>query len=868
MAGEVIDEAYVEIKAKIDPGFTSDVRKSVKDGIKPVASDVDKALKPVAAAVEESISDAFKDAADAVEDAMDRVKRDVDTAMKSIETDSDAAGRAIEQIEAKITELRAEAARRVALDITADTKDVDAKISALSRNLRTLQAVRPKIEIDVDVDRAGESVREITQTLDQLGEGTQSVLSSVSTAVGGAVRGLASGAAAVASTAGAAAAAVVAVGALAGVIAVLSAAAVTASGVLIPLTGVLGSLGLALGAVVVGSQGVGEALKAQSKAQEELARTGEISEATQQELDAALKGLAPSARQVVVALTEVRSEWGAVQRVVQQTLFEGQAENIRDLADSVLPSVRGALVSVSETLNRGADDFTRYFTTGAGADQLDAILTNLADAFERLQPAIGNIGAGLLNLFVPATKEAGPLADSITRISERFREWTEEVVASGDFEDFITRAKEAATSFGDAIGAVGDVLKTAFGEDASATGVEVLDKITASLQDLNEWLQSTEGQQTLADTFAAIKVAVDAVVLSFQAVTAVITANQVIFHNLSNVVTNTGIVFNNVRAMIVNFATLAGQRITAFVQQAIARFNGMRASVVAAFQNLVANVQARLANLRANISNWIATVVAWFAGLPGRVRGALNSLVGVVRSIFSSVFNAARALVTGGINNVVSQFRALPGKIAALAGRMLAAGRSIGSSIIEGIKNGLSSAAGFAGDIAQSIRSAINSTLGLPFTIGGVGPIPSFTIPALAKGGIVDKETIARIGEAGREVVVPVTNAQRAAQLIVESGLADIPQVQNAILQRLQAMPGTALGLGSIGLDTASIDVLRRSGKPSGTPPTTIGSVPTTSGPTRVVNNNQTQNFIMPPVIDPDALAEAFAARVAEDSER
>lgn len=69
--------------------------------------------------------------------------------------------------------------------------------------------------------------------------------------------------------------------------------------------------------------------------------------------------------------------------------------------------------------------------------------------------------------------------------------------------------------------------------------------------------------------------------------------------------------------------------------------------------------------------------------------------------------------------------------------------------------------------LAGGLKSAINAVLHLPLTIPrinthipGVGTVGGQTlIPALAKGGIVTSPTLAMIGEAGPEAVVPLSRA-------------------------------------------------------------------------------------------------------------
>lgn len=105
----------------------------------------------------------------------------------------------------------------------------------------------------------------------------------------------------------------------------------------------------------------------------------------------------------------------------------------------------------------------------------------------------------------------------------------------------------------------------------------------------------------------------------------------------------------------------------------------------------------------------------------------------IVNGAFDAVKDGARALVNG----VASAFNSLAGKIAGLANIMIAPYRMA----------------------FDAIKWAWNSTVGgfgvsIPKIFGFGGA--SFTIPEMAKGGIVNGPTLAMIGEAGPEAVVPL----------------------------------------------------------------------------------------------------------------
>jgi hypothetical protein len=133
----------------------------------------------------------------------------------------------------------------------------------------------------------------------------------------------------------------------------------------------------------------------------------------------------------------------------------------------------------------------------------------------------------------------------------------------------------------------------------------------------------------------------------------------------------------------------------------------------------------------------LSAIFNFVKSAPGKIFGFLASLTGRLREIFANAFQAARSAVTNGISNIIGFIRSLPGRIAALAGTFLNAGKNLGGKIISGIMDGLRAAGGFVSDIGSAVKSAINSALNLPFTIHGPGPLPDFTIPAFAEGGLV-----------------------------------------------------------------------------------------------------------------------------------
>lgn len=291
-------------------------------------------------------------------------------------------------------------------------------------------------------------------------------------------------------------------GATAAVVA-LAGALAQASGAAISLGGVLGALGLAAVAVKVGFSGLGDAMKAQSAAQDELARTGKISEATQQKLDAALKGLAPSARAVVKELGAMAPAWQAVQRSVQEKLFTGVAHSLQQLGNTFFPILTRQLGTAAGNLNLFTRGLTDFLTRGNRANQVNTIFTGLNGILKTLLQAVGPLVAGFLDIFTASLPFAQQLANVIRSLATDFGTWLGKVADGDKFQQFMQTAMQTAGNLFQLLGNIGSIIGTVFAAGSSAGGnlLSILRDLTGAAA---QFLKSAEGQKALAQFFGLI----------------------------------------------------------------------------------------------------------------------------------------------------------------------------------------------------------------------------------------------------------------------------------------------------------------------------------------------------------------------------
>lgn len=145
--------------------------------------------------------------------------------------------------------------------------------------------------------------------------------------------------------------------------------------------------------------------------------------------------------------------------------------------------------------------------------------------------------------------------------------------------------------------------------------------------------------------------------------------------------------------------------------------------------------------------------------------------VGLWNDVVVDSYNA----VVSGFNRVVDFFSSLPDRVKALGPRLYQAAVDLGHKIGDGLSN----IGNFASDIGHRIVDTIKS--GINWVIRSInngiaeiddqlpGSLPR--IPMLARGAVIDSPTLALVGEAGPEVVVPLGNRKRAQELAEQSGL-------------------------------------------------------------------------------------------------
>lgn len=195
------------------------------------------------------------------------------------------------------------------------------------------------------------------------------------------------------------------------------------------------------------------------------------------------------------------------------------------------------------------------------------------------------------------------------------------------------------------------------------------------------------------------------------------------------------------------------------------------------FVNLWTNIKDGAVNGWNNIKNVFSTVGTWY----------YTNVIEPVNNFFSKMWDKLKNGAKNawdGIKNVFSTVAQFFGDIFSKAWKKVKDVFSTGGKIFDGIKDGIVKA--FKA-IVNAIITGINKVIAVPFnginwalnkikgiSIFGLKPfdwiytISVPQIPRLAKGGITNGATLAEIGEAGREMVLPLESNTQWMDLLAE----------------------------------------------------------------------------------------------------
>nr|DAP48088.1 MAG TPA: minor tail protein [Caudoviricetes sp.] len=205
-------------------------------------------------------------------------------------------------------------------------------------------------------------------------------------------------------------------------------------------------------------------------------------------------------------------------------------------------------------------------------------------------------------------------------------------------------------------------------------------------------------------------------------------------------------------------------------------FSGVFQGAWDAIVNIFTPIGSWFGQRWADVTNALANIGAWFTDMFQKAWTGLTNIFSKLGSWFGERWNdvtSALANVSAWFGNMfTSAYNALKNAFSSIGGFFsgvwstvqsifVNAGQKVGSAVGGAFRSAVNAVLGTIENVVNGFIGMINGVLdtvrGLP-GLGWVGSVGYVSLPRLARGGIVDSPTVAMIGEAGKEVVMPLEN--------------------------------------------------------------------------------------------------------------
>ncbi|MGW6462592.1 peptidoglycan DD-metalloendopeptidase family protein [Streptomyces rubiginosohelvolus] len=221
-------------------------------------------------------------------------------------------------------------------------------------------------------------------------------------------------------------------------------------------------------------------------------------------LDTAMAKLSPNARGFVNTLRDLAPAWTALKLDVQDRLFAGLGERLRQVSGSALPVLRQGLAGTAGVLNLMGKNALTAVENLAKTGQLKGAFDVVRNGLGNLSRIPGQFLTGLTQL----TVAAGPAWDRITAgagdAMDRVMAKLAKGLENGKLEEAINTALDVAVQFGAVIGDVFGILKNVMGAAANAGG-DFFAIVGSALEEIRRVTALPEVQDSLKAIFSALQ---------------------------------------------------------------------------------------------------------------------------------------------------------------------------------------------------------------------------------------------------------------------------------------------------------------------------------------------------------------------------
>jgi phage-related protein len=223
---------------------------------------------------------------------------------------------------------------------------------------------------------------------------------------------------------------------------------------------------------------------------------GAVLEGDPEKINEALKKLSPSAASVVKEFSALVKPFKEIQKLAQEALFKPLVGTLTQLATAVLPALRTGVPLVANAFGRMFEFISRAFSNGEFQGVLVNTFATTARIIEGITPELGRFAELFISLWQLGLPFVERFFSVLTRGFGVFNSFIEKSVNGGKVTGWLEKAWHVGSQLWQVFKQLSIYVGTLLGSFADE-GTDTLDGIIAALAKANEYLKSTEGQETL-----------------------------------------------------------------------------------------------------------------------------------------------------------------------------------------------------------------------------------------------------------------------------------------------------------------------------------------------------------------------------------
>lgn len=216
-------------------------------------------------------------------------------------------------------------------------------------------------------------------------------------------------------------------------------------------------------------------------------------------MGAALYTLIRSLGNYADEIKDVNEKTSQMESAFNRAFWDQAAQPIRELADSVLPTLQTGLVAVADAQGKWFRAIADTVKQQSNIDALAATLENTRAATETAGEGVGNLVQGILRLGQVGSAYLPVLAQEFNRVAAAFAKWAQEGADSGSIDAAIRRGWQALQDTWTTTKALGRATRTVY-EEATRAGF-TLENLRDNMLAFDRVLDSERGRGILEQMF-------------------------------------------------------------------------------------------------------------------------------------------------------------------------------------------------------------------------------------------------------------------------------------------------------------------------------------------------------------------------------